>query len=204
MTLWAFLSDIHGNRAALERALEVCRARGVERYAFLGDYLGRGDPEGVIALVREMASIAIVGNRDLDWADRVSPESRDFVRALPRTAEHGGFIAAHGDARLDRRFNSTDLSRGGLRAYAGLAAIRQQVLLFGHTHHARTWVKSAGDAPLTLASVPKADLSRLEERAIAVVNVGTTGLPFPGKGPASFVLLEPGVRAEHVLVPPAR
>ena len=66
--LLAVFSDIHGNRQAFEACLKVARAKGVERFVLLGDFVGYGaDPEWVVdtvmGLVREGA-IAVRGNHD--------------------------------------------------------------------------------------------------------------------------------------------
>ena len=81
--VWGFVSDVHGNYPALEQALGLLSAVGARRLAFLGDYLGRGDNERCVRRIREVAEVAIVGNRDLDWQDRVSAESKAWVLGLP-------------------------------------------------------------------------------------------------------------------------
>ena len=54
--LIALLSDIHANLEALEACLGHARERGVERYAFLGDFVGYGaDATGVIETVERFA-----------------------------------------------------------------------------------------------------------------------------------------------------
>lgn len=205
MTLWAFFSDIHGNLPALERAIGLARERGAERVAFLGDLLGRGDPDGVVELVRRMADLAVVGNRDLDWAERVSPASRAYVLGLPRRVEAARFVAVHGDPKLDRELNIADVRRGAPRVYRCLRSLERPVLLFGHTHHARVWRKRSLEEAIELVDSPRSKIDLEDAQTIHVINVGTTGLPFPGKGPASFALLEdePGQAfVEMVLVPP--
>src|SRR5438445_7352874 len=97
---WGRISDVHGNYPALEAAIGMLGAAGAPRLAFLGDYLGRGDSDRCVARIREVGEIAIVGNRDLDWQDRVSATSRAWVLGLPRTALVGPLLLAHGDARL--------------------------------------------------------------------------------------------------------
>src|SRR5438105_9402997 len=98
--VWGLISDVHGNLHALERALVTLEAAGARKLAFLGDYLGRGDSDACVALIRGVADVAIVGNRDLDWQDRVAPETKTWVLSLPRTATVGPLLLAHGDARL--------------------------------------------------------------------------------------------------------
>src|SRR5215218_8426633 len=87
--VWGLVSDVHGNYPALEQALQILSGAGATRLAFLGDYLGRGDSDRCVQRIRETADVAIVGNRDLDWQDRVSLASKTWVLGLPRVASVG-------------------------------------------------------------------------------------------------------------------
>ena len=192
MTVWGLISDVHGNLPALRRAVERCRSRGAERFAFLGDLLGRGDSDGCVALIRSLADVSVVGNRDLDWRDRVGPAAREYVLGLPNVARTDDFVAAHGDARLERELCTDDARRGFRRSYRRLVGSGVRAGLFGHSHRARVWrLPGPDDAPELLydaAVDPTARTLWLGGSGPAVryvVNVGTTGLPFPGKGPAS-------------------
>src|SRR5215203_3669665 len=103
MARWGLISDVHGNVPALDEALRRLAEAGADRFAFLGDYLGRGDSDGCVRRIREVAHLAVLGNRDLDWQDRVGAETRAWVLQLPRVAVDGQLVIAHGDARLTRR-----------------------------------------------------------------------------------------------------
>src|SRR5688500_8831942 len=98
MTRWGLVSDVHGNLPALQEGLRLLSAAGAERLAFLGDYLGRGDSDACARQIREVADVAVVGNRDLDWQMRVGADTRDWVLSLPRVAVIGDLVVAHGDA----------------------------------------------------------------------------------------------------------
>ena len=68
MTL-AVMSDIHANREAFEACLDHARARGCDRFAFLGDYVGYGaDPHWTVQTIRELIAggqaFALQGNHD--------------------------------------------------------------------------------------------------------------------------------------------
>ena len=191
--MWAFLSDIHGNATALARALQAARDRGATRLAYLGDLLGPGDPDRCVALVRETAELSLVGNRDLDWADRVSEAARAYVRSLPRRAAADGFVAVHGDLTLTPGIGSGDLRTGFRRTHQVLLAGGHHLLFFGHTHHARVWLK---DGPANSPVLLSGDVIRLDPAPdrVHIINVGTIGRPFPGKGPASFTLYDPAER----------
>jgi hypothetical protein len=139
--------------------------------------------------------VAVLGNRDLDWKDRVSAETRAWILGLPREAQAGELVLAHGDARLTPAFSTAQIGRGFSRAWAALAARNARLLAFGHSHYARTWRKRALDDP------PEAlgDGADLEPAGRYFVNVGTTGLPFPGKGGPSVARLDLGAgRLDHL------
>jgi predicted phosphodiesterase len=192
--VWGLISDVHGNLTALEEAVRVLEAAGATRLAFLGDYLGRGDSDGCVRCIRGLADVAVVGNRDLDWQDRVALETKEWVLGLPRQAQAGELVVAHGDARLTPEFSTAQIGRGFPRAFAAMQARQATVLAFGHSHHARTWRKQLAD------SLPELlDTTVLEPGWRYFLNVGTTGLPFPGKGPPSVALLDLAHgRLEHV------
>jgi predicted phosphodiesterase len=185
MTLWAFVSDVHGNRRALDTVEQIARAERAEQFVSLGDMIGRGDPDGCVAWVRAHATIAIVGNRDLDYLDRVSPELRGVVQAWPREARASDFIVTHGDPRLHRPMNAAAERDGFRRAAAFMVEQQAHVWLFGHTHRARC--RELQDGAVRTCDSARVDLRRDCRYAI---NVGTTGLPLPGRGGPAFVLYE--------------
>jgi predicted phosphodiesterase len=185
--VWGLISDVHGNYPALEEALRRLAEAGARKLAFLGDYLGRGDSDRCVQRIREVADLAIVGNRDLDWQDRVSAESKAYVLSLPTTAQSGELLLSHGDARLTPALSTSQIGRDFSRALPEMHKRGARVWAFGHSHYARVWRKTheAQTAELVMAScVP------LERGAQYCVNVGTTGLPFPGKGGPSVALVD--------------
>lgn len=204
MTRWGFISDVHGNLPALQRAIAVCRAAGAEHLAYLGDLLGRGDSDGCIRLIRETAALSVVGNRDLDWAGRISPAAREYVLNLPRQLEASDFVLVHGDGRLTRGLSSDELRRGARSIYRHLSEHGKRLLCFGHTHHARTWRMDGPDAAPELLAGPRVDLPA-EPGTVYLLNIGTTGLPFPGKGPPCCAVYDDYERwVEHLVLGPPR
>ena len=196
MTRWGILSDIHGNLPALERALAGLRARGVERIAVLGDNLGRGDSAGCVRVIRRVADVSIVGNRDLDWQDRVDAEVKAYVLALPRADQIDGIAFSHGDARLTRDLSTGDIPRDFSRARAWLRAHNCHAWIFGHSHRARGWSLPLNGQPARLLfdaaaeSLPADIQLPHRETHRYAINAGSVGLPFPGKGPASALLYD--------------
>jgi predicted phosphodiesterase len=196
--VWGLVSDVHGNLPALEAALTLLATAGARKLAFLGDYLGRGDADGCVARIRATADVAVVGNRDLDWQDRVSAASKAYVQGLPRAAQVGKLLVTHGDARLTPALSTTQIGRGFPRVWPELHQRHAQVWAFGHSHYARVWRKRARtDAELQTAVCVPIDG---DAGTVYAVNVGTTGLPFPGKGGPSVALVD-FVRAEIRQIP---
>ena len=84
------------------------------------------------------------------------------------------------------------------RAGVWLAANACGVWFFGHSHHARVWRLRADGAPAQLVfDVVRDGLpARVTLRgdgelgAGSAVNVGSVGLPFRGKGPASATIYD--------------
>jgi predicted phosphodiesterase len=199
VTRWGVLADIHGNLAALERALAGCRERRVDRIAVLGDNLGRGDSDGCVELIRRVADVSVVGNRDLDWADRVGPSAREYVLTLPRIAHVDGLAFSHGDARLTRELSSDEIRAGFSRARTWLATNGCRAWVFGHTHRTRIWtLEGVHEAPRLLLDAATERLPALIRFGnaveagdrIRIINVGSVGLALPGKGPASATVFD--------------
>jgi predicted phosphodiesterase len=185
VSVWAFVSDVHGNLAALEHAERLARAAGANRFACLGDVIGRGDPEGCVAWVRDHAELAIVGNRDLDYLDRVSPALQTVVRSWPNEAQADDFILSHGDPHLHRVLNSGAERDDFRKVRVYLEQRGARLWLFGHTHRSRRWALET-DVVEAIAD----DEVEISPGCRFVVNVGTTGLPLPGRDSPSFVIYD--------------
>lgn len=184
---WGLVSDIHGNLPALKAGLRLLEQAGAVRLAFLGDYLGKGDSDGCVERIRQVGDIAIVGNRDLDWQDRVSSASRDWVLSLPRTASVEDLLLSHGDPRLTPSLSTSQIGQDFKRAWLELEQHQLRIWAFGHSHFARTWRKVAQTQP---AEQLLGDSASIDAESRFFVNVGTAGLPFPGKGGPSVALVD--------------
>jgi predicted phosphodiesterase len=188
---WGLLSDVHGNLAALETGLEVLRAAGAERIACLGDMLGRGEPDACVRRIREVAQVVLVGNRDLDWSSRVEPETGAWIGTLPRQVAVDGLLLSHGDGRLTPALGTTQIGRGFDRARVALDRAGAWCWAFGHSHHARTWRQSSPTAAAAQVSGLEVAFDLAEPDVRYFLNVGTTGLPFGGKGGPSVAVIDP-------------
>jgi len=132
------ISDIHGDRAALELALERFeRVHQVDQVLCAGDLPGSGsDPAGVVRLVRERRIVTVRGNHD-DGHSALPQEDARFLKALPMDWEGtcGGrrIFMCHGKPGnniwgLYRDHLSDTLLDMMLRS------LNAEVLVTGHTH----------------------------------------------------------------------
>jgi diadenosine tetraphosphatase ApaH/serine/threonine PP2A family protein phosphatase len=116
----ALLSDIHSNIQAFNACMADAKSKGVNKYVFLGDFVGYGgDPGAVVDAVQAMVakgSIAVKGNHDemavnvpvesktlgsssAQWThDTLTPEHRTFLDQLPMTASLGECLFVHASA----------------------------------------------------------------------------------------------------------
>jgi putative phosphoesterase len=78
------ISDIHGDNAALETALNrLYDYHGVSQVLCAGDLVGRGPhPDDVVDLIRARAIPTVRGNHD-EWSYALSAENKDYLKALP-------------------------------------------------------------------------------------------------------------------------
>ena len=126
---YAVLSDVHANLPALRAVLDSLSSERIDGYLVTGDLVGYGaHPNECIDLLASLDPVAVAGNHDLiaigalaptragalarqtlAWTTSVlSPASRDYLVALPRTTQ---------------------------RAAETLASSPTRLVLLGHTHH---------------------------------------------------------------------
>jgi predicted phosphodiesterase len=179
---YAVLSDIHGNRWALEAVLADVPA--VDAVLNLGDILyGPLDPQGsyetLLELQRTRRVVTIRGNQDRDLYERrdglpapmaatirydraaLDPAALSWLASLPATLIVDGTLSlCHGTPESDLVYLLETFEPGRMRDPADIArrcaAVHEPVLLCGHTHTPR------------VVQVPGGPL---------VVNPGSVGLP---------------------------
>jgi hypothetical protein len=116
----AVISDIHANRQALEAVLRDASASGAGELWSLGDLVGYGaDPNDCVNLVRDNASLCLVGNHDLAvtgeipldefsrgagvaarWTQEViGEEELEWLASLSPSASAAGFGCFHASPR---------------------------------------------------------------------------------------------------------
>jgi predicted phosphodiesterase len=159
MTTLAVLSDIHGNRWALEAVLEDLQRRGAERILNLGDTAyGPLDPCGTLDRLMDLPlpSHHILGNGDrivLQGEDALGPSrtERETYDALdvaqaswlggqPGELSVQGLRMVHGSPGDDTRYLLERVTDRGIRAVSleslgqALRDVREETVLCGHSH----------------------------------------------------------------------
>ncbi len=158
----AFLTDVHGNLAALEAVLAHARAEGAQEVWNGGDMVGYGpEPEACVRRLQEAASLSIAGNYDQrvllvpqrreNWRrtkhplkllafvyawENLSPASRDWLAGLPglarREVEGVRVQVNHASQVSDREHLVAATPSARWRELASMADA--DIVLSGHTH----------------------------------------------------------------------
>jgi diadenosine tetraphosphatase ApaH/serine/threonine PP2A family protein phosphatase len=206
----ALLSDIHGNREALAACLEHARRTAVDRFIFLGDYIGYGaDPGWVVDTVRaevERGAVAVLGNHDaalstgtagmsdlaakaIDWTGaQLDAGQREFLAGLPLSVEEVDRLYVHANAARPGDWGYvTDL----YSASRSIIATRAHITFCGHIHvpalyHMSMTGKFASFDPVDRVEIPLSS----QRRWLAVI--GSVGQPRDHNPAACYAVLDDG------------
>jgi predicted phosphodiesterase len=176
----AVLSDIHGNRWALEAVLNDIKHRGIRDMVNIGDCLyGPLDPAGTAEILVPLNLSTVRGNEDriiteksskfkdsptLRYVrERLNPEHFQWLETLEMTTVvYGDFFLCHGSPGRDDEYLLEKVLETGVflrksnELIEKLSPREQQVFICGHDHLPRT------------VSLPDGRL---------IVNPGSVGLP---------------------------
>jgi predicted phosphodiesterase len=201
----AILSDIHGNRHALEAVLADVDRTGVDALWCLGDLVGYGaDPNACVALTRDRADVCLVGNHDLgvrgdlslaefsdaasvaaQWTkQRIDPDKLEFLRGLePERLDFDvGLYHASPRDPVWEYVLSTAL------ADLCLDAQRHRVALIGHSHVALTFCRPDGGAVRGELRQDGTEVDLAGSRWL--VNPGSVGQPRDGDPRAAWLTFD--------------
>ena len=151
---FALISDLHANREAVSAVMAHARGQGVDRWAFLGDFVGYGaDPAWVVELLREeiaAGAIAVQGNHDaatvsgpaptmredarraIDWTrSQLSEQQLAFLGTLPMSVQGEDILFVHANAFDPQGWAYV---QGRMEAVRSLQATRCGVVFCGHMH----------------------------------------------------------------------
>lgn len=202
--LIALLADTHANRQALEACLAHAQSRGVERYVFLGDYVGYGgDPawtvETIMGLVANGA-LAVLGNHDatiskpadhlhtdarfvVEWTrNQLGVAERQFLAKLPLTIEDEDRLYVHADAYAPERWNYITTVEEAAR---NLTTTPQRLIFVGHVHQPAIYGLSATAKMTSFTPVANVPVPLLGWRRWLVV-LGSVGQPRDGDPAACY------------------
>jgi putative phosphoesterase len=194
----AFISDLHGNTAALNAVLADIKRRDIRQVHCLGDLVGYGThPNEVIEVIRDRQIPTILGNHDdavaFQRADSgcyystreaghlgevsfqftlhlVTEQNKSWLQGLP----HERVLRMEGQMLhlvhgSPRRINEYLLPDRDERTYRRIAAGEAaDILVFGHTH--LSWHRQVG--------------------GVLFVNVGSVGRPRDGDPRATYTIVE--------------
>lgn len=205
--LIALLTDIHGNREALEACLASARARNAGRLVFLGDFVGYGaDPGFVIDTVMpfvERGAVALLGNHDsaaignpesmnddaaraIAWTRQQLDERQlEFLRSLPYTAADADVLYVHASADAPIHW---DYMLDADAAMRSLAATQARITFCGHVHVPMAFhlLKAQGLVPY---EPPMNTALPLTEGRWVIV-IGAVGQPRDGDPRACYALFD--------------
>jgi diadenosine tetraphosphatase ApaH/serine/threonine PP2A family protein phosphatase len=208
LTLLAIFADIHANREALDACLAEARVQGAERFVFLGDLVGYGaDPGYVVDLVaqcRAEGAIVVKGNHDaaigekrdtmnalareaIDWTrGRLSRAQKDFLAALPLTAELGETLFVHAEAANPGAWIYVT---GPLEAERSLRASAKRVTICGHVHCPQLYRKAAQNWPVGVIPTAGQPIV-LDEELKWLAVLGSVGQPRDDIPAAAYTLYD--------------
>jgi diadenosine tetraphosphatase ApaH/serine/threonine PP2A family protein phosphatase len=202
------MADLHANRPALEACLADARARGAERFGFLGDYVGYGaDPEWVVDTVRaEVAAggFALMGNHDqalalpggthayeadqtLAWTrGRLDADARAFLAGLPTRVEGAGRLFVHATPEPTTKWPYLDGPEAACRA---LVRCEADSVFCGHVHIPALYGLDRTGRKLAFRPVPGVPVPIPRHRRWLAV-LGSVGQPRDRNTAAAYALLD--------------
>ena len=210
------LSDIHGNRHALEAVLTDLEGRGIDRLICLGDVVGYGpEPEACLDLLIERHAVMILGNHEeavlhpeiatgfrdaareaIAWTRRRlrrdRPDLMDHLAALPGMAYLGAAVMCVHDSPAP---SGPRYLVSGADAVDAFAGVDVPICLIGHTHLPtafRVIEPSSNDGVGGVHVEARGTLRRIQVDASQrwIINPGSVGQPRDGDPRASYAILD--------------
>jgi diadenosine tetraphosphatase ApaH/serine/threonine PP2A family protein phosphatase len=210
------LSDIHGNRHALEAVLAVARnleSGQIDQVWNLGDMVGYGArPNEVLDLLRPLATIHVRGNHDrvcsglsssygfnpiaaqaAAWTRlELRADNREWLRAVPMgpIRSSARSMCAHGSPLHEDQYIITMRD-----AWTPLQRMDAEITFFGHTHVQGAFSQSGHDwaeERPAYATSQGVELARLNVPSGSrhLINPGSVGQPRDGDWRAAFAVYD--------------
>ena len=191
----AFISDIHGNTAALEAVLQDIKEKRVDQLFVLGDLCYRGiEPKRALELVRALNCDVIKGNAD-EWVVRGVREGEVPDQALEMMNKERDWILSKLDEEsveyLRELPTELNLTFGDVTIHAYHATPNSlfEVIQPDESDEILTDKLMVKQADLYIyAHIHKPFIRCLNGKYI--MNCGSVGLPFDGLKKASYILVD--------------
>jgi len=201
---YALVSDIHGNRQALNAVLTDVQCRDVDEIICLGDIVGYGPaPAEVLTTIYSCASHIVLGNHDavlagkldgsyfndsarlmLDWTQgELDDRAREFLGNVPYVLEGDNFRCVHSQPAFPKEFAYIYDREEAATAWN---SCEEQLIFVGHTHFPALFVVGSSG---NVHNLPIQDFT-LEEGKRYIVNVGSVGQPRDGDPRASYCIFD--------------
>jgi predicted phosphodiesterase len=201
----ALISDIHGNRQALEAVLDDIASTDAAETWCLGDLVGYGaEPDACVEIVRDTATICLAGNHDLAVTGAISLS--EFSRGAEIAARWTQEVMDPENVAWLRRLLPQDLDRSiglyhasprdpiweyvlsALLAELCLDVQTHRICAVGHSHVALSFVRRGGELA---TGEPRrgGDVLDLSDGEW-LVNPGSVGQPRDGDPRAAWLLLD--------------
>ncbi|HET9103898.1 MAG TPA: metallophosphoesterase family protein [Solirubrobacteraceae bacterium] len=201
----AVISDVHGNRHALEAVLEAIAATECQELWCLGDLVGYGaDPDACVDLARKHAAICLAGNHDLGVTGAIALEQFSRGAALAATwtqrtitAETRAYLESLSPSNLDEAVGLFHASPrdpvweyvlSPLQAELCFDVMEPRIALIGHSHVALSFSRYPGQ-PATGETRP-ADTEIALMAGEWLLNPGSVGQPRDGDPRAAWLELD--------------
>ncbi len=203
---YAIISDVHGNRQALNVVLTDIRSSWVDAIICLGDMVGYGPcPTETVESCYQHVNHFVLGNHDaaaagklstenfndnakflIDWtSSRLEDGHRKFISSMPLMLKGRDFRCAHASFRHPGRFSyifEEDDARGEF------ASFPEPLAFVGHSHVPGIYVIGASGNPHWLDPTN----FNIEDGKRYIVNVGSVGQPRDNDVRASYCIYDEG------------
>ncbi|UCE17394.1 MAG: metallophosphoesterase family protein [Gemmatimonadota bacterium] len=187
---YGIISDIHGNREALDVAVRYLESVGVDTFICVGDIVGYGaDPTQCLDTVKGLTDAVVAGNHDhaavgrsdienfnqhakmavLWTSEQLSGENKDYLGSLPMMLQLDDALIVHSTPFQPEKWYYL------LTHFQFVAAFQQfteRICFIGHSHQPVVFEKGKQHTgPLQGATFSLSDGSRY------IINVGSVGQP---------------------------
>jgi predicted phosphodiesterase len=187
---YGIISDIHGNREALDAAVRHLTSVGVDEFVCVGDIVGYGaDPNTCMETVRNLTEKTVAGNHDYAavgltdiehfnqyareaavWtAARLKATHSSYIKELPLTFSLEKALVVHSTPHQPHQWFYLITHFQFLAAFQHFS---EKICFIGHSHQPLVFEKGKNSSGPVDGSV-----FQLNDASRYVVNVGSVGQP---------------------------